>query len=97
MTDLEQVKLGDAFTRLAQGTMTSDVSYDLKGSEDSLTIRLEQGWEINFLKGPHEKCGRLQRAGPIHLTQFCPIYFISLYKWNITIIQKCGAHNYTSS
>lgn len=41
MTDLEQVKLGDAFIRLAQGTMTSDISYDLKGSEHSLTLRLE--------------------------------------------------------
>ncbi len=44
---------------------------------------LQRGWEIHFPKGPHEKFGQLQRAEPIHLTKFCPIYLISLNKWDI--------------
>ncbi len=45
-------------------------------------VLLEQGWAINFPKGPHEKLGRLQRAGTLLLTalnSLLPsIFYISL-------------------
>ncbi len=34
----------------------------LVGRASIAPLTIEQGWAINFSKGPHEKLGRLQRA-----------------------------------
>ena len=58
----------------------SYVPLPLVYASNGTEISLNQGWEIIFSIGPHEKQKILWKAGPKGLTQFCLILIVFLYK-----------------